>query len=184
MAGNQATLSNEQHYYRDIRWMDMASAEHQGYGIKCDPDEQTENRPFAEYFQTHSFPSSNRQLSEQLQSVEQSTPSPYDHSELALEPTLGQLTQPQVPQEQQLDLPVSDMDLSNLLEMDDKTLTGELVCVCVCVCVCERERQRESVRVCVEDDTRCALVTIKVKEISLETALYLCDIYMISDVQS
>lgn len=125
MAASEATLSNEQRYYRDIRWMDMACAEHQGYGIKCDPDERTENRPFAEYFQTHSFPSANRQLAEQQQSLEQSTPSPYDHSELALEPTLGQLTQPQVPQEQQLDLPVSDMDLSNLLEMDDKTLTGE-----------------------------------------------------------
>ena len=133
MAVNEAVLSNEQRYYRDIRWMDMACTEHQGYGIKCDPDERTENRPFAEYFQTHSFPSSNHQLAEQQQqqqqqqNLEQSTPSPYDHSELALEPTLGQLTQPQaqVHQEQQLDLPVPDMDLSNLLEMDDKTLTGE-----------------------------------------------------------
>ena len=138
MAVNEATLSNEQRYYRDIRWMDMACTEHQGYGIKCDPDERTENRPFAEYFQTHSFPSASRQVAEQQQqqqSLEQSTPSPYDHSELALEPTLGQLTQPQaqVHQEQQLDLPVSDMDLSNLLEMDDKTLTGER----------ERERERE-----------------------------------------
>jgi hypothetical protein len=145
MAVNEAVLiSNEQRYYRDIRWMDMACTEHQGYGIKCDPDERTENRPFAEYFQTHSFPSSSHQAEQQQQqqqqqSLEQSTPSPYDHSELALEPTLGQLTQPQgqVHQEQQLDLPVSDMDLSNLLEMDDKTLTGERENEN------ERERERE-----------------------------------------
>ena len=102
----------------------MASSDHQGYGIKCDPDERGENRPFAEYFQTHSFPSTNRHQVEQPPKQEQSTPSPYSHSELALEPTLGQVTQPQVHQEQQLDLPVSDMDLSNLLDMDDKTLTG------------------------------------------------------------
>lgn len=126
MAANGATLSNEQRYYRDISWMDMASSDHQGYGIKCDPDERTENRPFAEYFQTHSFPSSaNRLQTEQSRNQEQSTPSPYSHSELTLEPTLGQLTQPQVHAEQQLDLPVSDMDLNNLLDMDDKTLTGK-----------------------------------------------------------
>lgn len=125
MAANGTTLSDEQRYYRDICWMDMASADHQGYGIKCDPDDRTQNRPFAEYFQTHSFPSSSRQLAEQPQQQEQNTPSPYSHSELALEPTLGQITQPQVPQEQQLDLPMSDMDLTNLLDMDDKTLTGK-----------------------------------------------------------
>jgi hypothetical protein len=37
---------------------------------------------------------------------------------------------PQLEQEEQVvapnDLPVSDMDLANFLEMDDKTLTGEL----------------------------------------------------------
>ena len=125
MAADGTTQSNEQRYYRDICWVDMASSDHQGYGIKCDPDERSEKRPFAEYFQTHSFPSSsNRHQVEQQPKQEHSTPSPYSHSELTLEPTLGQVTQPQIHQEQQLDLSVADMDLNNLLDMDDKTLTG------------------------------------------------------------
>ena len=120
-------VSNEQRYYRDICWVDMASSDHQGYGIKCEPDERREKRPFAEYFQTHSFPSASSHQQEAEKTELQSVPSPYSHNELLLEPTLGQLTQqPQAVQEaQQLDLPVSDMDLNNLLDMDDKTLTGE-----------------------------------------------------------
>lgn len=121
MAADLDSVSNEQRYYRDICWMDMASRDHQGYGIKCEP----ENRPFAKYFQTHPFPSSSNRQQQAEKQEQQSTPSPYSHSELLLEPTLGQLTQPQVHQEPQLDLPVSDMDLNNLLDMDDKTLTGE-----------------------------------------------------------